>query len=225
MTRPEFIEDGIYHIYNRGTDKRDIFLDEQDYFRFVHYLYACNDIESLEKIENPIIGGPTSGIVDRERLVNIFCYALMPNHFHLLIQQRKEGGISKFMQKLSTGFTMYFNVKNERTGVLFQGKFKSKFIDDEKYLETLVNYIHLNPVDIFQSNWKKDGIKDYISTKGFLENYRWSSYPDYIDRKNFPSVLDFRAIKENLGDMIEHKETLEGLLQNYSEGIAGLLFD
>ncbi|MBI3632822.1 MAG: transposase [Candidatus Vogelbacteria bacterium] len=225
MTRPEFIEDGIYHIYNRGTDKRDIFLDDQDYFRFIHYLYACNDVESLEKIDNPIVGGSTYDIKDRERLVNIFCYALMPNHFHLLIQQRKDCGISKFIQKLATGYTMYFNVKNERTGALFQGKFKSKFVDDEKYLETLVNYIHLNPVDTFQSKWKEFGINDYVATKDFLENYRWSSYLDFIDKKNFPSVLDFLAIKENLGEIIEHKETLDRLLKNYGEGISGLLFN
>ncbi|MBI5140228.1 MAG: transposase [Candidatus Vogelbacteria bacterium] len=225
MARPEFIDGGIYHIYNRGTDKRDIFLDDQDYFRFIHYLYACNDVEPLEKIENLIIGDPISGIRGRERLVSIFCYALLPNHFHLLIQQRKEGGVSKFMQKLSIGYTMYFNVRNERTGVLFQGKFKSKFVDDEKYLETLVNYIHLNPLDIFQKKWKENGVKDYASAKNFLEEYRWSSYLDYIGKKNLPSLLDFVAIKENLGDTIEHKDTLNHLLKDYGDGIAGLLLD
>ncbi len=222
MARPEFVEDGFYHIYNRGTEKRDIFLQDQDYVRFIHYLYVCNDSEPIEKVQDIQIGGPTSDFKGQNRLVNILCFALMPNHFHLLLQQRVDKGVSKFVQKLSTGYTMYFNTKNERNGVLFQGKFKAKPVDDESYLSTLVDYIHLNPVDLFQTNWKEDGIKDVNSTKGFLERYRWSSYLDYTGKKNFPSLLDFNVIREVLGEVNIYGNPLP---INRERDIVQLLFD
>jgi putative transposase len=93
--------------------------------------------------------------------------------------QVKDGGITKFMRKLGTGYTMYFNEKNKRTGVLFQGKFKAILIDNDEYLAHLSRYIHINPLEISNSN---------------LNNYRWSSYLDYIGIKNFPSVINKKII-------------------------------
>lgn len=225
MARQEFIEDGIYHVYNRGTDKREIFLSDQDYYRFIYYLYVCNDANPIDKIRDVIIRGPTSDINERERLVNIICYALMPNHFHLLLQQRVKNGISKFIQKLSTGHTMYFNSVYDRSGVLFQGKFKSKFVHDESYLSNLVSYIHLNPLELHQKDWKKNGVKDFTESKEFLEGYRWSSYRDFIGKKNFFSLLDFGVIREFIGEPEEYKNSLEDLIQNKESDISQWLLD
>jgi putative transposase len=136
----------IYHVYNRGTDKRDIFLDKKDYERFLALLYVCNGTKPVQlnnykglTLEELLISEKGEGLVD------IAAYCLMENHFHLLLHQRIEGGISKFMQKLITGYTMYFNTKYKRSGVLFQGKFKSQHAGEDRYLKYLLSYIHLNP--------------------------------------------------------------------------------
>jgi len=196
MRRTQFVNGEFYHVYNRGVEKRDIFIDEQDYFRAIHALYVFNDTNSHLHLAREIVRGPTSTISretkppQRDLLVDIIAYCLMPNHYHLFLQQRQKDGIAKFMQKLGTGYTMYFNKRYERSGVLFQGKFKSILVNKEKYFLTLLNYMHLNPVDLIQSDWKEEGIKNWQKVHKFLEEYRWSSYRDYIGIKNFPSVIN-----------------------------------
>jgi len=116
-----------------------------------------------------------------EPLIDIAAYALMPNHFHLLVRQRKENGISNFMQKLMTGYTMYFNTKNKRTGTLFQGRYRSEHVQNDRYLKYLISYIHLNPIKLIDPAWKESGIVNSTRAKKFLEQYRYSSYIDYTD--------------------------------------------
>jgi putative transposase len=118
----------------------------------------------------------------------------MPNHFHLILRQLQENGIAQFMQKLGTGYTMYFNKKNKRSGSLFQGTFKAIQIEHDEYLTHLSRYIHINPVELIESMWKENGIQNWDKTNEFLENYRWSSYLDYIGVKNFPSVTNREVI-------------------------------
>ena len=103
----------------------------------------------------------------------------MPNHFHLIIREKEIGGISKFMQKLITGYTMYFNQLNERSGSLFQGKFKASHIDNDRYLSYLISYVHLNPIKIIDPEWKERGIRNKKSAEKFLDNYKYSSFVDY----------------------------------------------
>jgi putative transposase len=194
--RPKFVNNEIYHIYNRGVDKRDIFMGESDYIRFVHDLYEFNDTAPAKQFPRSYVGSPTSNISNREtkeRLMDILCWCLMPNHFHLMVRQRITGGISAFMQKLGTGYTNAFNITQERSGVLFQGKFKAEHVNNEPYFLHLPFYIHANPLDLAEYGWKTNGIKNIDKTIGFLENYRWSSYPDYIGKKNFPSLLNDTA--------------------------------
>ncbi len=164
----------VYHIYNRGTEKRNIFLTERDYERFVALLYLSNSKNPIRMEEQQ--GRTLRELLETERgepLVDIGAYCLMPNHFHLLLRQREDGGISKFMQKLVTGYTMYFNVKNDRTGTLFQGRYKSKHAGEDRYLKYLMSYIHLNPSALFNS----DSVRSNLDTQ--LEAYRHSSYADY----------------------------------------------
>jgi len=135
-----------YHVYNRGTEKRKIFLTKSDYERFLVLLYLSNGSKPIQL--NNYRGSTSVELLQIDRgvtLVDIIAYCLMPNHFHLLLRQHTEGGISKFMQKMSTGYTMYFNIKNERSGALFQGRYKSVHAGDDRYLKYLFSYIHLNP--------------------------------------------------------------------------------
>lgn len=186
MTRPIILSIGeFYHIYNRGTDKRKVFLSRRDHERFISLLYLCNSIDTT-----PVNVGRKSfnEILDIDRgknLVDIGAYCLMPNHFHLLLHESVENGISRFMQKLTTGYTMYFNKKNERSGNLFQGVFKAEHANKDEYLKYLFAYIHLNPIKLIEPSWKETGIKNRIKAKNFLKDYPYSSYPEYtgIDRK------------------------------------------
>ncbi len=195
MRRIQFVNDYFYHIYNRGTEKRNILLNEVDYFRFIHDLYEFNNVKATLNLARDIVRGSTSNNISnnkkpRELLVEIIAFCLMPNHFHLILRQLKEKGITKFMQKLGTGYTMYFNQKNKRTGALFQGRFKAILVDKDNYFLPLVNYVHLNPVELIEPNWKEEGIRNRKKVNEFLEDYRWSSYPDYVGIKNFPSVIN-----------------------------------
>jgi len=184
-----FSVDEFYHIYNRGTEKRDIFLDKADYLRFIVLLYISNNVDVVH-ISNLINKGDAlMKILDldkKETLVDIGAYCLMPNHFHLLIKEKKEGGIAKFMGKLATGYSMYFNKRYERTGKLFQGVFKATHADNDEYLKYLFAYIHLNPVKLIEPEWKESGIKNKNTASSFLNEYSYSSYFDYSENGNRP---------------------------------------
>ncbi len=216
MRRIQFVNDYLYHIYNRGTEKRNILLNEVDYFRFIHDLYEFNNVNATLNLARDIVRGSTSNNISnnkkpRELLVEIIAFCLMPNHFHLILRQLKERGITKFMQKLGTGYTMYFNQKNKRTGALFQGRFKAILVDKDNYFLPLVNYVHLNPVELIEPNWKEEGIRDRKKVNDFLEDYRWSSYPDYVGIKNFPSVIN----KEFLISYFKNEENYKNFVNQW----------
>ncbi len=186
LRKTPFIVDEFYHIYNRGTDKRDIFTCSNDYNRFIMLLYVANGTNSVDISKHFGEGRSFASLMLCERgeqLVDIIAYCLMPNHFHLLIHERTDGGISIFMKKLSTAYSMYFNNKYDRSGALFEGRFKAKHIDDDNYFKYLLSYVHLNPVKLIDSNWKENSITDKVKAKDFLWNYKYSSYLDYVGVK------------------------------------------
>lgn len=171
----------FYHVYNRGNEKRDIFTQTRDYTRFLktvfYYLFTGPrpSFSKFSKLQVTLLK-PLS----EEKLVEIICYCLMPNHFHFLIRQLKENGISKFMGQISNSYTKYFNTKYQRVGPLLQGAFKAVRIESEEQLIHVSRYIHLNPV--------VSGLVDN------LEDYQWSSYLEYIK-----PISTFCSINEILG--------------------------
>ncbi len=187
-----------YHIYNRGNSKQKIFNSKEDYVHFIGLLYACNQKDNF-KIDN-LSKGDTLFDIDRNSpLVSIGAYCLMPNHFHLLITQGDDGNLSKFMQKLSTAYVMYYNKKYKRTGGLFEGKFKSQHLNTDQYLKYVFSYIHFNPIKLIDKEWIEKGIKNKNITLNYLKNYQYSSFLDYsgfkrveekiLDRKSFPKYF------------------------------------
>ena len=138
--------------------------------------------------------------------MDIACFSLMPNHYHLMLRQLVDNGISIFMQRLGTAHTMFFNKKYERLGCLFQGTFKAKVITSEAYLLHLTRYIHLNPIELINQKWKDTGISNWKEANIFLESYKWSSYQDYIGIKNFPSIINKGLIFEYYKGSSEYKE-------------------
>lgn len=193
IRKKAFVSGEYYHIYNRGNSKQKIFHDKEDYFRFIDLLYACNSLNNfrifgLNKNESPY---------DFDRgvlLANIGAYCLMSNHFHILITQTEEGNISKFIQKFSTAYVMYYNKKYNRTGGLFEGKFKSEYVDNDNYLKYLFSYIHLNPIKIIDKEWKENGIRNIKESLDYLGSYKYSSYTDFIGEKRIQNkTLDIMS--------------------------------
>lgn len=220
MTRKtHFANDHYYHIYNRGVDKRRIFLENKQYYRFIHDLYEFNDSDAVTNLSwrlhyyrsrESIVDYrfPTSivpMVKKRKELVEIVCFCLMPNHFHLILKQLIEKGISKFMHKLGTGYANYFNEVQKRTGALFEGRFKSILIENDEYLMHLSRYIHLNCIDLIEPEWKEEGIKDLKAANRFLEAYKWSSYLDYIGKRNMPSVINTDFLLDYFGNNGEYR--------------------
>lgn len=123
------------------------------------------------------------------KIVAIGAYVLMGNHFHLLIKESTENGLSAFMQKLLTGYTKYFNKKYKRVGPLFQSRFKAEHVENDEYLKYLYAYIHLNPVKLIEPLWKEEGIRNLPAAQKYLEAYRYSSYEDYAVGKREESAI------------------------------------
>lgn len=218
MRKPQFVENQIYHVYNRGVEKRNIFSADKDYFRFIHDLFEFNDEDptfnvayyfnsGTKKIESQHIEKENK---PRKLLVEILIFTLMPNHFHLLLRQKKEKGIVRFMQKLGTGYTNYFNTKYKRVGGLFQGRFKAALVSEEAHFIHLPFYIHTNPLDLIYGSSTPI---DWREQEKFLENYRWSSYPDYIGKKNFPSVTSREFLLKFFGGEKEYAKTTRNWLK------------
>ena len=188
-------------------------MDDRDRARFVHDLFEFNDTKparnvlySFNKIMD--VGHP---YIERDRIVDLHAWCLMRNHYHLLLSERAEGGITTFTRKLNTGYTNYFNERYKRNGVLYQGKAKKVLVHSQAHFLHIVHYIHLNPLDYVSGarEWRNARIADAVIAKKSLEKYRWSSFLDYYGKKNFPSVVSMEFFKDAIGDV--GKETLKYL--------------
>ncbi|TSC74630.1 MAG: Uncharacterized protein G01um101444_235 [Parcubacteria group bacterium Gr01-1014_44] len=144
MRKQPIITGEYYHIYNRGVDKRDIFTSKKDVERFVESMCEFNQTEVIGSLVNFRKTQKASKALSREALVSVVVYCLNPNHFHFVLKQLVDSGIAKFMQKLQGGYTSYFNLKNSRTGSLFQGTFKSHLIKNENYFNKIIGYTNKN---------------------------------------------------------------------------------
>ncbi|HBB56713.1 TPA: hypothetical protein DEW47_03415 [Patescibacteria group bacterium] len=200
-----------YHLYGRGTDKRKIFLKKDDYERFISLLYICNnkDTVHISNLRDSTLEGVLN-LKKEDDIVKISAYCLMPNHFHVLVQEIREGGVSKFMQKMMTGYTMFFNKKYERTGSLFESSFKSIHANDDNHLKYLLAYIHLNPVKMVDPHWKENGISNKDKVDDFLKQYKYSSFIDYLglERKE-GLIIDKNVLPEYFDDTLELRKYLD----------------
>ncbi len=188
--------------------KRKIFLSKKDHGRFISLLYLCN---SKSPVKADLRGSTSEifGTIREETLVDVCAYCLMPNHFHLILKEKTDGGISKFMQKLITGYTMYFNKSNERSGSLFQGRFKAVHCDSDKYLSYMIAYLHLNPIKLIDTKWKEDGIKNRVAAEKFLDKYKYSSFNDYGGKYRVEkSIISFDAMPKYHKNHLDFKKSI-----------------
>lgn len=199
-----------YHLYSRGVEKRTIFLDRNDYERFIKVLFFCNGTKRVVMRDLPK-NFTFSGYVDKrgKNLVDIGAYCLMPNHFHVLVKERVENGTSLFMQKLITAYTMYFNEKYKRKGRLFESSYKSIHANNDEYLKYLFAYIHLNPVKIINPKWKENGVGDVKKVENYLTKYAYSSFADYSGtERNFSLILNKSEFPEYFPTPDAFKESI-----------------
>jgi len=194
IKRPQLINGETYHIVLRGVGDSLVFKDTDDYYRGIFSLYEFNTTVPIEirrqreKRKLAKARGEQFSADNRDWLVEIFAFYFMPNHIHLLARQLKKGGITQFMRKFGAGYATYFNKKYNRKGHLFQSRFRAVHIKTTEQLKTVFVYIHTNGISLIEPKWKEKGIINPKRIIKFLENYKWSSYPDYLGKKNFPSV-------------------------------------
>jgi len=210
LRKTPLLKNEYYHLYNRGVDKRTIFLEERDYRRFIVLLYLCNSDQAVN-IRNYFNKGLSFvellSVEKGQSIVDIGAYCLMPNHFHLLVRGKEDDGITKFMKKVSTGYSMYFNNKHERSGSLFEGAFKAKHIDNTAYFNWVFSYIHLNPVKLINPHWKESKISDLQKTKEYINNYQYSSYSDYfIKKRPEQAILNKKEFPEHFSEIKDFED-------------------
>lgn len=230
MRRIKFKIEKIYHVFNRGVEKRNIFLSDGDRWRFLQGMYLFNDesastnlLYRLEKERGKMHFGILREYmkqkeVERKPLVRIMADCLKPNHFHFLLQEIQENGISRFMHKLGTGYTGFFNTKYERVGPLFQGAFKAVEISRDAQLHYVLAYINvINPGQELEPDLQMVA-QDPEEILRFAEHYPWSTHLDYLGKRE-SIIIDkglagelFSAPKkyrEVVGDILRGKKRSE----------------
>ena len=244
MREIKFVKGNFYHIFNRGVEKRNIFQNnnnenpDNNKWRFLQGLFLFNDEKAttnllwqLEKMRGKLTFGVLRDFIRekgeiRDQLVRIIAVCLMPNHYHLLIEEIKEDGISRFMQKLGTGYTRYFNNKYERVGSLFQGPFKAALIESELYLQYILVYINIiNPGQMIEPNLKIDGVRDIEAIMRFAKKYSWSTNPEYLNERN-SIIIEKGLLGKLFPDSKEYQEFARAvLLDKKFEAINHLTFE
>jgi putative transposase len=217
--RVSFAPNEWYHCYSRGVDKRTVFETSNDFERFLQLLYLLNNKDTVHRSDFKKTSTPEILQIPRgKQIVAIGAYCLMPNHFHLLLKEGDESGISRFMRKLGIAYAMYFNIKNERVGNLFVKPFRSKHITNDRYLKRVVQYIHLNVAELFEPGWKMGKVKNARIFEKKLQQYRYSSLPDYcganrpeqtiLDQKTRELFEDLPPITAIIDESIEYYRTM-----------------
>ena len=138
----------------------------------------------------------TGAITDKEPIVDILAWCLMSNHFHLLVKEKTKGAAGQFSKKITGGYTQCFNLKRNRSGVLFQGKTKIIPVNNDPHFLYIPYYIFTNPIKLKQPDWKEAGVKKPAEMLNFIENYKWSSLQDTIGKNNFPEVVNKKLFFE-----------------------------
>lgn len=232
MRKQPLITNQYYHIYNRGVDKRDIFTDKNDLYRFIESIKEFNRPEKIDSLANlrklksydqkPQIG--LRPLSSDKLLIEVVAYCLNPNHFHFILKQSVDNGISKFMQKLQSGYTSYFNIKNSRSGSLFQGKFKSQLITNDNYFNKLIGYVNKNylihnipenkKILIFSGDYEYENHKfDIISKKEgerILEIFKGYK----LFNKHCNEIVSFIREERGLKSLLEDEEEVGGIINS-----------
>ncbi|MDO8590065.1 MAG: hypothetical protein Q7R69_02235 [bacterium] len=185
----------IAHVCNRGIEKRKIFNDGRDYQRFVENLFLLNNKKGKVRTVKNIF--EAAKLPEREKLVEILKWSLLPNHYHLLLHEAVEGGIIEFTKRLGNAFTKYFNIRNKgRSGYVFQNRAKVIPITDERQYLYIPYYIDINPLDLIPSDRKNMSTRNNRKALDFLRTYKWSSFKDYFGDGAMEQIINKKLFYE-----------------------------
>lgn len=210
MRNIEFANGEIYHVFNRGTEKRDIFLTKEDYVYFLTRLIVCNTQGQTPIHVTRLTFEDAMNQVPENPLVKYLAFGLIPNHFHLELKQVAEKGISRLLHRLQMAQAKYFNAKYNHSGHLFQGAFKAKHVNKDSYLMQLPLYIHMNSADLLPHRTSIEKTIDFITT------YPWSSLKYYVTGEKFPH-LEMDEVKEIYSSPEEWKQAIREWLPRYRD--------
>ena len=228
MRKEPFTVGNYVHVYNRGNRKMPIVHDDHDRWRFLKILRYFNDDYSPENIFRMVdqtFQRPSDWPTPKP-LVKILSFCLMPNHFHLLLKEIIDGGITKFMMKLGTGLTNFLNTKYHESGRVFQGPYKARTIKDDQYLQYLDVYIHvLNPLELYPGGLEK-ALTQFDEALEFAVNYSFCGLPDVL-RKRSLSIIDRDILKDWFSSLKAYKEFAyeAAVVKNTKEMLGKLAID
>jgi len=212
MNREPFTTNEYYHIYNRGVDKRRVFMSQWDVDRFIKSMRFFNSLLPIGSLhEKEFITEP--GAKPPRELVEIVAFCLNPNHFHMILKQISDNGIPEFMRRLSGGYTWHFNNRTERNGSLFQGRYKSKYIHDNDYLLRLSAYVNLNDrvhsLGGSTAKWVRSSWNEYIKnepdiceTSIVLDQFKNTKEYEAFALEALPQILERKASDKELAKLL-----------------------
>ena len=211
--------DSILHTVKRGARGMDVVLDDADRWRFIKSLFLLNDSHSstnwytetanLKLFERP------EHWPERNPLVRILAWVLMSNHFHLLMQEKAEGGIAKFMQRLCGSMSLCFNLKYESKGSIFQGSYKAKLVDDDSYLRHLAFYIQVKNVLEIYPGGLVAALADFDKAWDWALKYEFSSLPAYVYGVGSPILDDGEGLMDEIHRQGFSKQDVHEMLELY----------
>ena len=214
MRKEPFFVGDIVHVFNRGNRKQEIVRDDKDRARFVQMLYYFNDEYAplnLWKSDFHSRFERATEWPERNPLVKIHSFVLMNNHYHLILEETKEGGVTKFMRKFGTGMTNRFNTKYKETGRLFQGAYKARRVDKDNYLQYLLVYVHIKNVFELYSGGLKNALANFDDAYEFASRYPYSSLGAYFSNDHIANSI---ITTDMCGDTLKNKEAFKEFAKN-----------
>ncbi len=236
MRKEPFTVGDCVHVYNRGNRKQIIVCDRWDKWRFLQMLYYFNNetpiINPFKSLKSKLDSNFNNRLIwpsqwsKRRPLVKIIAFVLMNNHFHLILKEVKEGGITSFMRKIGTGMTSYFNLRYKQTGRLFQGAYKAKVVLTDIYLSYLSVYIQVrNPFELYAKGFEKT-VQNFDKVFDWAARYPYCSLGDYVGKRKSP-IID----RDVLGEMFQSPERYRSfakdciLSMNFKESLKTLVIE
>jgi len=229
LRKESFVPNEYYHIYNRTIFNLPEFKNTENARRLNQAFFIANSTKASEAFlflrnnKNATMEDVLKIINRGKKLVDILCYVIMPDHYHLLLKERAENGITSFIHRCNISIAKYINIKNDRSGPLFESLFKSKHISINEYLLHLSLYIHLNPLDFLENkNWRNHKLKNWNLVRKKLLDYPWSSLRYFLNENYQDEIISGTEI---ILSQFKNRKEYEIFLQSWSEESKDIIND